>query len=60
MSDNQLFAFPNAPDKWPWMKALAMEDVLTANNVLNTCVGTPRSETRHSTDLIVGRCRHGR
>ncbi|KAI1794019.1 TPR-like protein [Ganoderma leucocontextum] len=36
-SDNQLFAFPDTPDKWPWMKALAMEDVLTANNVLNTC-----------------------
>ncbi|PIL31505.1 transporter [Ganoderma sinense ZZ0214-1] len=37
MSDNRMFTFPNSPDKWPWMKALAMEDGLTANNVLNTC-----------------------
>ncbi|KAM5536003.1 hypothetical protein V8D89_010261 [Ganoderma adspersum] len=37
MDDNQMFTFPNTPDKLPWMKALAMEDVLTANNVLNTC-----------------------
>ena len=60
MDDNQMFTFPNTPDKLPWMKALAMEDVLTANNVLNTCVGTPPSETRRSTDLTVRRRRHGR
>ena len=61
MSDNRMFVtFPNAPDKLPWMRALAMEDILTANNILNTCVSIPRIETSHSTDLIAGRHRRGR
>ncbi len=37
MDDNQLRAIP-ANVKPPWIVALEMEDALTANNVLNSCV----------------------
>ncbi|TBU34429.1 TPR-like protein [Dichomitus squalens] len=37
MPDDRLFSVPNLSEKLPWMRALSMEGVLTANNVLNTC-----------------------
>ena len=39
MAQNRLVEIPNAAErKLPWIRALELEDVLTANNVLNTCV----------------------
>ena len=38
MAENRLLTLPDLPEKLPWIRALAMEGVLTANNVLNTSV----------------------
>ncbi len=49
MESDRLQAIPSDV-KLPWVIALEMEDILTANNVLNSCVGTkchiPRSVSR--------------